>query len=99
MKLNEKSYVHVKIRKLCRLLEQITGLINITDLGEEFEEIQFIDKYSYIIIDYKNETILLLSYKLSARELEIINDINFELNWLETGLRIQAEIEANQRNG
>ena len=99
MKLNEKSYVHVKIRGLCKLLEQISGLKNITDLGEEFNEIQFIGKYSYIIIDYKNEAILLLSYKLSAKELEIINDINFELNWLEMGLRIQAQIEANRKNG
>lgn len=99
MKLNEKSYVHVKIRKLCKLLEQISGLENITDLGGEFDEIQFIGKYSYIIIDYKKETILLLSYKLSAKELEIIEDINFELNWLETGLRVQALIESHRKNG
>lgn len=99
MKLNEKSYGHVKIRKLCRVLEQISGLENITDLGEEFDEIQFIGKYSYIIIDYKKETILLLSYKLSAEELEIIKDINLCLNWLETGLRVQAQIEASRKNG
>ena len=99
MKLNEKSYVHVKIRKLCRVLEQISGLENITDLGEEFDEIQFIGKYSYIIIDYKKETILLLSYKLSAEELEIIKDINLNLNWLELGLKVQAQIEANRKNG
>jgi len=99
MKLNEKSYVHVKIRGLCKLLEQISDLENITDLGEEFDEIQFIGKYSYIIIDYKKETILLLSYKLSAEELQIIEDINLYLNWLETGLRVQAQIEANRKNG
>lgn len=99
MKLNEKSYVHVKIRGLCKVLEQISGLEKITDLGGEFDEIQFLGKYSYIIIDYKKETILLLSYKLSAEELQIIEDINLYLNWLETGLRLQAEIEANKKNG
>lgn len=99
MKLNEKSYVHVKIRELCKLLEQISCLENITNLGGEFDEIQFIGKYSYIIIDYKKETILLLSYKLSAEELEIIRDINLNLNWLETGLRVQAQIKADRKNG
>lgn len=99
MKLNEKSYAHVKIRGLCKLLEQISDLKNITDLGEEFDEIQFIGKYSYIIIDYKKETILVLSYKLSQKELGIIEDINFELNWLETGLRVQALIESHRKNG
>ena len=97
MKLNEKSYVHVKIRGLCKLLEQISGLENITQLGEEFEEIQFIGKYSYIIIDYKKETILLLSYKLSTEELKIIEDIILYLHWLETGLKLKAQIEANKR--
>ena len=99
MKLNEKSYVHVKIRELCKKLEKSTGLENITNLGGEFDEIQFLGKYSYIIIDYKKETILLLSYKLSAEELQIIKDINLYLNWLETGLRVQAQIEANRKNG
>ena len=85
MKLNETSYVHKTIRKLCSQLEILTETKLITDLGKNFTEIQFIDKYGYIVIDYKKEKILTLSNKLDDAKIDLIREIVEYLDWLEVG--------------
>lgn len=85
MRLNETSYVHKKIRTLCNQLEFLTKTMMITNLSEEFNEIRFVDKYGYIIIDYKNNAVITLSNKVDPVEFKIIEDINLYCNWLEIG--------------
>lgn len=83
MKLNEISYTHKLIRNYCTKLEEITGLQKVTNLSEDFNEIQYIGKYSYIIIEYREKRILVLAYKLNAQEMSLIEDIILYLHWLE----------------
>lgn len=82
MKLNETAYVHKDIRKLCKKLEILSGMKLITDLGEDFEEVRFIDKYGYIIIDFWNDACFTLSHKLTKVEWSIIVDLLIDLSWL-----------------
>lgn len=85
MVLNETSYVHTKIRQLCLQLELFTGAVLITNLSENFEKIQFKSKFGYIIIDYKEQTILSLSNHIGKSELGTIEDIMLYCKWLEMG--------------
>ena len=85
MKLNETSYVHKTIRKLCNQLELLTDTKMITNLSENFNEIEFIDKYGYIILDYKKMRILTLSNKLGEVKFRIAEDILDYCDWLEVG--------------
>lgn len=85
MILNETSYVHKTIRKLCSQLEVVSGTKMITNLGENFTKIEFIDKYGYIIIDYQKQKIITLANKLNEVEFKIIENIMLQLDWLEIG--------------
>lgn len=85
MKLNDYSYVHKKIRLLCYQLGTITNTQLITDLSKEFDRIVFIDRYGYIIINYHDNTIATLCNRLGNKELDIIEDIMSNCDWLETG--------------
>ena len=89
MKLNKTSYCHKQIRALCFELEQRSGLKCITDLDEEFEDIRFYGKLSYIRIDWLHNAIFTLSYNMDKKELQIAQDIMLNLNWLEIGKRYQ----------
>lgn len=88
MKLNNTSYVHVIIRKLCLQLELLSGMKLVTDLGEEFYEIRFVDKLGYIVIDFRKDTCFTISHKLTKKEISAIDDIMLYCNWLETGEKI-----------
>ena len=92
MVLNETSYVHKTIRKLCSQLEILTSTKMITDLSHEFKDIKLIDKYGYIIIDYQKETIKTLSNKLDPVEFKIIQEIIDYCNWLEIGEKWQKKV-------
>ena len=96
MVLNNHSFVHVKIRKLCAELEEITGLMLITDLNENFEELQFINKLSYIRVDYKNEVCFVLSHRITPKEITIIDDLLLYLSWLEIGYCYKKKM--NEKN-
>lgn len=82
MKLNTEAYAHKEIRKLCKQLEILSGMKLITDLGEDFEEVRYIDKYGYIIIDFWHDTCFTLSHKITKAEWRIIADLLIELSWL-----------------
>ena len=97
MKLNETSYVHKKIRHLCQLLEVSTGLQLVTNLGQEFQEIRFMGRLSYLVIDHQKQAIFTLSCRLTKEELEATKDLILYLQWLETGRRIQEQIETSRR--
>ena len=92
MKLNKTSYCHRQIRALCFELEQRSGLKCITDLDEEFEDIKFYGKLSYIRIDWLHNAIFTLSYTMDRKELQVAQDIILDLDWLETGKRVQDMI-------
>lgn len=91
MILNETSYVHKKIRTLCGQLEILTNTKLITDLGNNFTDIKFVDKYGYIIIDYKKEIIYTLANNLEPVPFEIVKDIVLNCNWLEIGEKWQRK--------
>lgn len=88
LKLNNKAHAHVTIRQLCLQLELLSGMKLVTDLGENFDEIRFVNAYGYIVIDYAKNACFTLSHKLTNKEMATINDITIYCNWLETGLRI-----------
>ena len=85
MVLNNKSYVHVTIRKLCSQLELLTDTKLITDLGSDFNEIRFINKFGYIVIDFKHNAVFTLSNKLNEIEFHLVQDIILYCDWLEIG--------------
>ena len=89
MKLNKTSYVHKVIRLFCFYLEQSTGLQMITNLDEEFEEIQFKGKLSYLVIDWKNEMYSVLSHRVTQKEADIIDDIKSVLPVKKKGNNVQ----------
>ena len=93
MKLNTHSYVHVKIRLLCNFVEIKTGLKLITNLSE----------YSYINIFYKKNAYTSLSVKLDKTVRDAIEDILFNLNWLDLGNKLaerrkKDEAASHKRN-
>lgn len=65
----------------------------ITSLDEEFQEIRFLDKLGYIIIDYNNEACFTLSHRMGIKEWQTVQDIILYLNWLETGKKVQEYIK------
>ena len=83
MVLNNSSYLHKKIRKLCEQLEFLSGLKMITDLNDYFVEVRLMNKYGYIIIDWRKNAIFTLSHKLTEVEFEICNELMIYLSWLE----------------
>ena len=89
MKLNNTTYVHIKIRKLCQLLAYLMNMELATDLSEEYSQIRFTGKYSYLTIDYDHKTCFALSHKITKKEQEIIEEIMICCQWLETGRRYQ----------
>lgn len=97
MKLNTTSYVHVTIRQLCLQLELLSGMKLITELSEEFDEIRFIDKYGYIVIDYKKEACFTLSHRITKKETDTISDLMIYLKWLETGRKYNNEEEDTEK--
>lgn len=86
MKLNNSSYVHVQIRKLCLQLELLSGMKLLTDLNEEFDEIRFINAYGYIIIDYERNTCFAFAHKITKEEMATIEDILTYIHFLSIGL-------------
>lgn len=97
MKLNTTSYVHVTIRQLCLQLELLSGMKLITELCEEFDEIRFIDKYGYIVIDYKKEACFTLSHRITKKETDTISDLMTYLKWLETGRKYNNEEDDTEK--
>ena len=82
MKLNTKSYVHVKVRKLCQLLSYYTDMELTTDLSSNFNRLEFKNKLSYLIIDYEKNLCFAMSHKITRQEQEIIEEIMIYLDWL-----------------
>jgi len=91
MKLNNYSYAHVRVRKLCQLLEYHTNMKLLTNLSEEFQMLRFINELSYITIDYKHSTICVMSHKITAKEMDIIDEIQVTLGFMETVGNWQAK--------
>lgn len=85
MKLNETAYTHKQIRKACQQLELLTDMKLVTDLSNDFNQIRFVNKLGYILIDYRNEACFILGHKLSHVEWQLVQDVMLYCNWLETG--------------
>lgn len=98
MLLNNISYLHVRIRKLCDQLEFLSGLKMITNLDEEFVEIRLMSRHSYIIINWRKNTVFTLCHKLTEVELAICNELMINCNWLETGENIKY-MKGGKNNG
>lgn len=89
MVLNKTSYVHLSIRKLCSQLEFLSGMSLITDLDNQFVELRFMNKYGYIVIDWRKKAIYTLSHKLDPVEYEIVTTLIVYCRWLEIGENIK----------
>lgn len=85
MKLNNTSYLHKQIRKLCSQLEIISGLKLVTSLDEDIDKISFYNEFGYIILDYKKQACFTLSHKVSEVEWTIARQILISLEWLDFG--------------
>ena len=94
MVLNDYSYVHVTIRKLCLQVELLSGMKLITNLNEDFYEVRFVNKYGYIVIDWRKNACFSLSHKVTAKEMGAIKDIILYLDCLETF----EKVKENRRN-
>lgn len=95
MTLNNNSYVHVRIRKLCSQLEILTSMRLITDINGDFEELKFVNSLGYITIDWQKKACFTLSHHLNDVELHIAEDLILNLSWLETGKRIRELLKNN----
>lgn len=84
MVLNNYSYAHKRIRKMAAQLEFLSGMKLLTDFDNEFVEVRFMNKYGYIILNWRKEIIFTLSHKLTEVELELCKDIVLYLSCLET---------------
>ena len=91
MKLNKYSYVHKKIRYLCFLIENESGLPMETDLSKEFDRICFKGELSYITIDYKRYAYYTLNFKLSGTIRQAVEDTLVYLSWLDTLTNYEEE--------
>lgn len=91
MRLNNHSYVHKKIRILCYAIEQSTNLKLITNFDNDFSDIRFMSRYSYLTIDYLHNTIFAMCIKLDKKQIEIIDDIITMLNWITIGETISKQ--------
>ena len=98
MILNNTAYAHKQIRLLLYQLEILSGMQLITNVEEEFEQIRLIDKYGYIIINYKKNACFTLSHTMSPDEWKTVQDIMLYLSWLEIGLKYEKErIKSNKK--
>ena len=73
------------IQTNCYQIELITGMKLVTDLSQEFTQIQFMNKLGYIIIDYERNAVLSLGHKMNDVELNLVQDVMMYLDWLSTG--------------
>ena len=96
MKLNNTSYAHVTIRKLCLQLELLSGMKLVTDLNDDFYEIRFVNAYGYIVIDWRRNACFSLSHRVDNKQMEVVKDILLHCQWLEIGVKIEEE--RNRRN-
>ena len=69
----------------------------ITNLSEEFEEIRFVNKLSYITIDYKNYACFSMSHHITEQEIKLIDDLMVYLNWIETGNKWRIKLARKNR--
>lgn len=90
MKLNNNSYVHLKIRKLCQLLAYETNMQLVTDLDKEFKKLRFANSLSYIYIDYDKNLCFSMMHKITKQEQIIIEELMVHLRWLEIGKRYKT---------
>lgn len=97
IKLNRTSYCHVNIRYMCYQIERNSGMKLQTELGDNFEKIEFSNKYGYIKIDYLNNTCYVLGYKLSKKDIYLLDYIMVSCNWLEMGNQIKLETKKRKR--
>lgn len=95
MKLNNHSHVHVTIRRLCLQLEMLSEMKLITDLSDDFYEVRFVDKFGYIVIDWRKKACFSLSHKLTQKEMAVINDLIIYLRWLDIGAEVMEKIRRN----
>lgn len=89
MTLNNHSFVHLQIRKLCSQLEFLAGMKLVTDINGEFNDIRLINNVGYITIDWKKNACYTLSHHLNDIEIELVKTIMLYLNWLETGEKVK----------
>lgn len=85
IKLNKTSYCHVVIRLLCYTIEKDSGMKLVTNLSNDFDKITFRNALGYITIDYQNDMCCTVSYKVTDKDVEIIDEIIVRCNWLELG--------------
>ena len=85
MVLNNKSYCHVKIRYLCDRIEKRTGLTLMTNLSEEFKQLEFKNDYSYIVIDWKKRAIFKMAINTNGVAQDWLEEILSALAWLQIG--------------
>lgn len=91
MKLNNQSYCHKRIRLLCFQLEALTDMKLVTNLSEEFDQVRFVGRLGYLIINFERNVCFALSHKITKDEQKVIEDIVVSLQWLETGRKIEKE--------
>ena len=91
MKLNNSSFVHVTIHKLCLQIELLSGMKLVTDLNDDFYEIRFVNAYGYIVIDWRRNACFSLSHKVDKKQMEAIQDIMLYCRWLEIGDEVKEE--------
>ena len=91
MKLNNTSYTHVTIRKLCLQLELLSGMKLVTDLSDDFYEIRFVNSYGYIVIDWRRNACFSLSHRVDNKQMKVVKDLLLYCQWLEIGAKIEEE--------
>lgn len=96
MKLNNYSHLHKRIAKACNQLALLTKTQLVTDLTDEFEEIRFLDKFGYIVIDFHRCAVYTLGHKLDNIEFMLAQDILVNCDWLETGLHIDKLLKGGK---
>ena len=97
LRLNETAYAHRKIRMLCFQLETLTGLKLVTNLGEKFQEVRFMNDLSYIVIDFKRNAYYTLSVFVDEKIRATIEDILLETSWLYIGYNWQELAKKRDR--
>lgn len=98
MMLNNHSYGHIQVRKLCKLLETSTNMVLVSDLGKEFDEIRFLGKFGYIIINYKNEACFTLGIHLTNQEWECIREIIIYLQFFDFGRKYEEQRKRREKH-
>ena len=93
MTLNNTSYLHKRIRSLCYMLEQSTGMKLQTDLSSDFTILHFKSELSYITIAYERNIYATLNYKLNKAETSAIEEIIIALNFIAYGIKFRLEMK------